>query len=177
MLKQAKNKAFGGAAAAIFGWVALVWPTTASELRQFDVVGNDANLRKELLAASLVAETGGDAAATSRAIVAAAQADYGRLLRVLYANGFYGGTVHIRLDGREASEMPTFALPAKIKDVAIRIDPGGAPSGLVAPRSHRCRRKVARQKVFALAPSRAARCFRRQWTAPSKIGATRDMPR
>ncbi len=124
MLKQAKNKAFAGAAAAIFGWGVLVWPTTAAELRQFDVVGNDADLRKELLAVSLVAETGGDAAATSRAIVAAAQADYGRLLRVLYANGFYGGTVHIRLDGREASEMPTFALPAKIKDVAIRIDPG-----------------------------------------------------
>lgn len=124
VLKQAIYKTFIGFVSMFLGLAILVGPTAAAELRQFYVAGNDGDLREELLAASLVADSGQDAPATPRAIVAAAQADYGRLLRVLYANGFYSGVVRIRLDGREAAEMPGFSLPARINSVTVRIDPG-----------------------------------------------------
>ena len=123
MSKQAKNRAFAGAVSAFLGWT-LVWPSAAAELRQFDVSGGDADLREALMAASLVADTGQKPDATPRTIVAAAQADYGRLLRVLYANGYYSGVIRIELDGREASEMPAFSLPGRINAMTIRIDPG-----------------------------------------------------
>ena len=38
-------------------------------------------------------------------ITAAARADYGRLIGVLYEAGFFAPVISIRLDGREASEI------------------------------------------------------------------------
>lgn len=103
-----------------------VSPAKAVDLQQFVVAGNNDTLRGALLSASLAATLKGDPAATSRDIIAAAQADYARLLQVLYANGYYSGVIHITLDGREAAAIPTFSLPVQIKNVAIKIDPGPA---------------------------------------------------
>jgi translocation and assembly module TamA len=99
-------------------------PALAIELRQFAVAGKNGDLRDALFSASLVAAAEQDATTTARGVIAAAQADYARLLRVLYANGYYSGVVHIYLDGREAAGIPTFSPPAHIDAVAITIDPG-----------------------------------------------------
>ncbi|MEQ6247499.1 autotransporter assembly complex family protein [Sulfitobacter sp. HNIBRBA3233] len=61
---------------------------------------------------------------TSAEILAAAQADYRRLLAVLYDNGYFSGAVTIRVDGREAASIPPVQPPGTISSVEITVDAG-----------------------------------------------------
>lgn len=57
-------------------------------------------------------------------LLAKARGDYRRLVAALYNEGFYGGTVSIRVGGREASALPPdIDLPDPV-DVTIVVDPG-----------------------------------------------------
>lgn len=62
--------------------------------------------------------------ASTQEIVAAAQADYGRLLAVLYDNGYFGPVVKITLDGIDAAAIPPVQPPSRIDNAVIRITPG-----------------------------------------------------
>lgn len=58
------------------------------------------------------------------ALLATARGDYQRILATLYAEGYYGGTISITVDGREAADTP---IDAEIPDgasVLISVDPG-----------------------------------------------------
>jgi translocation and assembly module TamA len=57
-------------------------------------------------------------------ILAAAQADYKRLLAVLYDNGHFSGAITISVDGREAAAIPPVTPPDQISRVVIAVDPG-----------------------------------------------------
>lgn len=57
-------------------------------------------------------------------VLGAAQADYKRLLAVLYDNGYFGAVVNILVDGREASAIPPVQAPSSISRVQIDIDTG-----------------------------------------------------
>ena len=57
-------------------------------------------------------------------VLAAALSDYGVLLETLYANGYYGGTISITLDGREASEIPLLSSPDTIDTVMVTVVKG-----------------------------------------------------
>lgn len=57
-------------------------------------------------------------------ILAAAQADYKRLLAVLYDNGYFSGSINILVDGREAASIPTVQPPSAISNVQIKVDAG-----------------------------------------------------
>jgi len=57
-------------------------------------------------------------------VLAAAQADYKRLLAVLYDNGHFGGVITIDVDGREAADIPPVEPPAAISRVVISVEPG-----------------------------------------------------
>jgi translocation and assembly module TamA len=59
-------------------------------------------------------------------ITAAARADYGRLIGILYEEGFFAPVISIRLDGREASEISPFSAPAQVDRVEIAIETGPA---------------------------------------------------
>ncbi|UYV37050.1 autotransporter assembly complex protein TamA [Rhodobacteraceae bacterium D3-12] len=96
----------------------------ALEVQRFDVAGGDGDLREELLDASLVATRASEGDAPARDVLAAAQADYTRFLRVLYANGYYGGVIKISLDGREAAGISTFSAPPRFKTARVQITPG-----------------------------------------------------
>jgi len=61
---------------------------------------------------------------SSQDYVAAAIADYRRLLTGLYAQGFYGGTISIQVDGREASTIPPLNAPATVGRIDIQVTPG-----------------------------------------------------
>jgi translocation and assembly module TamA len=61
---------------------------------------------------------------TAEDIVAAARADYGRLVGVLYDNGYFAPVVEIRLDGREAAGLSPFETVNTVRTVEIRVDPG-----------------------------------------------------
>jgi translocation and assembly module TamA len=57
-------------------------------------------------------------------ILGAAQADYQRLLAVLYDNGYFGGAINIIVDGREAAEIPQVSPPSTITNIEIRVSEG-----------------------------------------------------
>lgn len=61
---------------------------------------------------------------TGEDITAAARADYGRLIGILYEQGFFAPVISIRLDGREASEISPFSAPSQVSRVEIVIDTG-----------------------------------------------------
>ena len=105
---------FGGAGA-----------TLAAELT-LTGVSEDSELYDTLLGGSLLAEQTDDDAepATPQEIVAAAQADYARLLAVLYDNGYFGPTLKITLDGVDAAAIPPVRPPRRVDRAVISVDPG-----------------------------------------------------
>lgn len=78
--------------------------------------------RGALLEASLLRAL--DDAADPQDYIAAARADYRRLLTALYAEGYYGGSISITVDGVEAANIAPLAAPAQIGTVVITVEPG-----------------------------------------------------
>jgi translocation and assembly module TamA len=90
----------------------------------FSTTGGEAGLDAALRAASLVLGAQAEGRTAPQDVFAAAQADYGRLLGVLYAAGHYSPTINIAIDGREAGEIPPLNPPTVIRTIRYRIDPG-----------------------------------------------------
>ncbi len=65
-----------------------------------------------------------DDTAVPQDYIAAARADYRRLLTALYAQGFYGGQISITVDGVEASNIAPLSAPSAITEVVINVIPG-----------------------------------------------------
>ena len=63
---------------------------------------------------------------TGEDITAAARADYGRLIGILYEEGFFAPVIEIRLDGREASGISPFSAPGQVSRVEIEVQTGPA---------------------------------------------------
>jgi len=57
-------------------------------------------------------------------ITSAARADYGRLIGVLYEEGYFAPVITIRLDGRDAAGISPFSSPSQVGQVEIEIDTG-----------------------------------------------------
>lgn len=107
--------------------LALVAPVAASALDRLEFLtpGAPRELRQSLIGASLVAQANRDKEPdTAQDLYAAARADYGRLLGALYAEGRYGGVIHILIDGREAAGIAPLDLPSRIGTITISVDPG-----------------------------------------------------
>ena len=106
--------------------VCLVVAPVASAAQDLDVNlsrGGD-DLRSEVRGAmSLVGLLDSDDS-TPQALLAAAQADYGRIVSALYGNGRFGPVVSITIDGREAANISPFDAPASIERIAVDIEPG-----------------------------------------------------
>ncbi|WP_189799451.1 autotransporter assembly complex family protein [Tateyamaria sp. syn59] len=79
----------------------------------------------EVRAASLTASLQ-DEETAPRAIdvISAAQADYTRLIGLLYDKGYFGPTISITVDGREAASLSPVAAPGAVNSVVVTIDPG-----------------------------------------------------
>ncbi|GGE54609.1 outer membrane protein assembly factor [Actibacterium pelagium] len=105
--------------------MALSGPAFATELR-LSLSPDNGDLRDRLRSASLVATLVGDDSVPSSDLLAAARADYGRLISVLYAQAHYGPQISIRADGREVSGIPAFAGPTKIDRISISVSVGPA---------------------------------------------------
>ncbi len=96
----------------------------AQEVR-FEVAGGGGErLVLALRAASLLLTLEDEEAPAPQDYVAAARADYRRLLTALYAEGHYGGAVSIEIDGREASAIAPLAAPGEIDTVTVAVAPG-----------------------------------------------------
>ncbi|QFT81916.1 Translocation and assembly module TamA precursor [Roseovarius sp. THAF27] len=88
------------------------------------VRGGPQDIAEYLSRSSLTVETADSEDATAQDILAAARADYARMVGALYDAGFYGGVVSIRVDGREASDISPIAGPNRINRVDVIVQPG-----------------------------------------------------
>ncbi|WP_370402184.1 autotransporter assembly complex protein TamA [Sulfitobacter sp. JB4-11] len=88
-------------------------------------VDPESDLYATLLGGSLLAEqTADDADPSTQELVAAAQADYGRLLALLYDAGYFGPVITISLDGRDAAAIPPVQPPRSIDRAIITVETG-----------------------------------------------------
>jgi translocation and assembly module TamA len=98
-------------------------PAGAAEFR-IVLAGGDEDLADALQAASLLATTTEDGDADRRDIVAAAQADYRRLLAALFEAGHFGPVISITVDGIEAAQLPVVGSDDPIGQVVVTVEPG-----------------------------------------------------
>ncbi len=112
----------------VTAWVcvafAFAMPGRAADLK-INGIAEDTELYETLAGGSLLVEqTAEDANPSTQEVVAAAQADYGRLLAILYDNGYFGPVVTITLDGIDAAAIPPVQPPRRIDRAVINVEPG-----------------------------------------------------
>ncbi|MEL6685321.1 MAG: autotransporter assembly complex family protein [Pseudomonadota bacterium] len=140
-------------------------PVAAQEVRL-----NSGAVRGTLDDASLLRSLEDDAAPQD--YIAAARADYRRLLTALYAQGYYGGQISITVDGVEAANIAPLAAPTSIERVVIDVTPG--------PRFRFGNVQIAPlppQAIVAedLGPRNTARSARIQSAVRASINSWRDL--
>lgn len=87
-------------------------------------MAGDEDLEDTLRSSSLLVAADGEEVTDPAEILAAARAEYGRLIGTLYSEGYYGGTINVAVNGREAAEIPPLADLGGIRSVTVQIDPG-----------------------------------------------------
>jgi translocation and assembly module TamA len=90
----------------------------------FRVSGADPAVTEAVRAASLVRSLQAQGQNAPQDLLAAARADYGRILAALYAKGHYSAVIQISIDGREAADIPALSVPATISTIVVAVDPG-----------------------------------------------------
>ncbi|MDF0600432.1 autotransporter assembly complex protein TamA [Psychromarinibacter sp. C21-152] len=110
--------------AAILAIAVISGPAAALDRIRIHVSGTNEALQETLIEASLVVAAKREGRTQPETVFAAALSDYARLLDALYAEGYYGGVVHVYVDGREAAEIPLLRAPDTIREVAINVAPG-----------------------------------------------------
>jgi len=104
-------------------WAGLTLMVQAADVQLTGPFPDD--LRSKLSGGSLLVEqSAAETPPSTQDILSAAQADYRRLLAVLYGHGYYGGVISIQLDGREASSIVPVNPPKSVTTVLVRVDPG-----------------------------------------------------
>ena len=78
-------------------------PSGALESLKITTPGAPADLEAALLASSVLLIAQSENTQDPNALLAAARADYQRLIGALYENGYYGGVISIKVDGVEVS--------------------------------------------------------------------------
>lgn len=105
--------------------VILVFGAVSSSAFQLVWVTDEpSELIEDLQAASLLHSLPDEAQASPQEVLGAARADYGRLIAALYDNGFFSPVISIRLDGREASDIPVVGTPDRIDVIRLRVEAG-----------------------------------------------------
>ena len=107
--------------------LAMVWVGGASFAATLDITGLDkaSDVYSAVSGGSLLREqTAEDVVATTQELLAAAQADYARLLAVLYDQGYFAPVIKITLDGIDASAIPPVKPPRQINRAVIAVNTG-----------------------------------------------------
>lgn len=112
--------------AAAFSGLLAVLGQSATALDRLDVQvsGGDADLTALVNSASLLRSLADQRQTETQDLVAAARADYGRILAALYARGHYSVVIRIGIDGREAASIRALEVPASISTITVLVDPG-----------------------------------------------------
>lgn len=99
-------------------------PAAALDDLEFSTPDMNDDLRSEIKAYSALSAAENEERISGQDILAAALSDYGILVETLYDAGYYGGTVSITIDGREASDIPLLQTPDTVSKVVVRVDQG-----------------------------------------------------
>ncbi|KAG1647799.1 hypothetical protein GQR58_030324 [Nymphon striatum] len=91
---------------------------------RLDAPDSSDELRSALTAASLSLALSRDGADAPQDYIAAARADYRRLLTGLYSEGYYGGTISILVDGIEASRIDPLMPRNSVSNVVLSVTTG-----------------------------------------------------
>jgi translocation and assembly module TamA len=90
----------------------------------FTVAGGSDDLSQAVQGASQVRALQAEGQTNPQDLLAAARADYARILAALYAKGHYSVAINIRVDGREAAAIPALEAPSAISVIEVAVDPG-----------------------------------------------------
>ena len=93
---------------------------------QFRVSNGDEALERRLRNTSRITGALAEGRYTAQDVLAAARADYSRLLGLLYDEGYYDSIIEIRLDGVEAAGIAPLDAPRIVRQVVVTVDPGRA---------------------------------------------------
>lgn len=88
------------------------------------VSGGEDGLDRSIRGASLLATSLDEGRNTGQDILAAARADYARILGAMYDAGYYSVVIGIALDGVEAARIAPLDAPSTVSNVVITVDPG-----------------------------------------------------
>ena len=112
------------ALAALIAFAPLAGPAKALESLELNAPGASSELISTLRASSLLltAQTTGRTSALD--LMAAARAEYGRLITLLYEEAYYAPVIHVRVDGREAADISPLANPTRVDHVVVDITLG-----------------------------------------------------
>jgi translocation and assembly module TamA len=119
-----KHKGLGALALLLGATLAFPDPVKALDKLEFTVTGADKNVESALRGASLLLAAQAEGTNNPQDLLASARAEYGRLVGALYAMGRYSGVVTIRVDGREAADIPPLDAPNAIGTISLSVDPG-----------------------------------------------------
>ncbi|WP_411957104.1 autotransporter assembly complex protein TamA [Paracoccus homiensis] len=88
------------------------------------VDGGDDGIANAIRNTSLIAGALKEERNNPQDVLAAARADYARILGTLYDQGYYSALIFITLDGVEAAEIAPLDAPAAVTNVVVTVDPG-----------------------------------------------------
>ncbi|MGB8812870.1 MAG: autotransporter assembly complex family protein [Paracoccaceae bacterium] len=117
---------FGMLGGAVFTLLLSTPGAFALDAIEFGVSGAADSLEKDLRSASLLLAAEQDGLVEAQDVFAAAQAEYGRLIGALYAQGYYSPVINILIDGREAAAIPPLDVPTRIGRVQVFVKTGPA---------------------------------------------------
>lgn len=86
--------------------------------------GGDAALERQIKNTSLISAALSEGRNTGQDVLAAARADYARILGLMYDEGYYSAIINITLDGVEAAEVAPLDAPANVTNAIIALAPG-----------------------------------------------------
>jgi len=113
----------GAVVAALSLWLSAL-PVQAMTELDFRVAGADAELSSLLEASSYLRALNTEGRTEPMDVIAAARAEYGRLIGILYEFGYYAPRIRVQLDGREAADLSTLNLPGSVNRVSVDIETG-----------------------------------------------------
>jgi translocation and assembly module TamA len=100
--------------------------SSAQALDRLDIVvaGGSKDLQEAVEGASQLRTLQSEGQTDPQDLLAAARADYARILSAMYAKGHYSVDIRILIDGREAAAIPVLEAPRAISVIRIAVDPG-----------------------------------------------------
>ncbi|RVT87364.1 outer membrane protein assembly factor [Rhodobacteraceae bacterium CCMM004] len=113
-----------GRAIAVLSMMMIAAPAPAMDRLVFETPGASEDLRQELQEASLLIAARNEQVGNAQELLAAARADYARLVGALYSEGHFGGVVNILVDGVEAAEIPPLTRLTSVGTIRVVVQPG-----------------------------------------------------